>query len=567
MRKILSTSVVSLLLVLPLAWPQVATQGQPAPARAERTATGGKGLVVSGNARSTAAGIKILEQGGNAADAGAATLLALSVTAVGAFCVGGEVPILVYDVSKKNVKVLAGQGEAPLDPKAIQWYMENPVPDGDIKNSPVPASVDAVITLLKMYGTKSFAEVVQPTLEILDKGGETWYVDTGDRKKRETGVHWQALQATTFRKMVESEKQARGTREQKLQAAADRFYRGDIADELERYYIEKGGFLRKADLAAHKTRVEDPVSVNYRGYTVYKCGPWTQGPSVLQALRLLEGFDLKAMGFYSPNYIHTVMEALKLAFADRDDWYGDPNFVKVPMKQLLSDEYTNIRRALIDPKKASLERRPGDPIHMKPLKPPSPDKPSQGGTTVMCVTDKWGNLIATTPSGLSSNGEVAGSTGVIHGTRLSSLNTFKGHPNVIQPGKRPRVTLTPTLLFKGNQPLMAISVAGGDMQDQAALEIILAYVDFGMSGEEAFKAPRFSTNHFINSFDWNRGRVGLGSLSVSGLALDEAGQADLKARGHVLTVGKGGVGGAALIAIDPKTKGATAAGPAAGKID
>src|ERR1035437_2586461 len=402
MRKILSTSLVSLLLVLPLAWPQVATQGQPAPARADRSATGSKGLVVSGNALSTAAGIKILEQGGNAADAGAATLLALSVTYVGAFCGGGEIPILVYSADQKNVKLLEGQGEAPRDPKAIAWYMENGIPDGDVKAAAVPSTVDAVVTLMKLYGTKSFEEVVQPTLAILDAGGPSWYIDTGSGARIETGVNWQADMAVTFRKLVQSEKAAKGTRQQKLQAVSDRFYRGDIADALEAWYIEKGGFLRKADLAAHKTPVVDPLKTTYRGYTVYKAGPLTQGPYLSQTLRLLEGFDLKKMGFNSASYIHTVVEAEKLALADRDEYYGDPNFVKVPMQQLLSDQYTRMRRELIDRRKASLELRPGDPYNMKPTKPPTITGPWHGGTTVMCVTDKFGNVIAATPSGLSS---------------------------------------------------------------------------------------------------------------------------------------------------------------------
>ena len=186
-------------------------------------------MVVSGRPAATAAGIKILEQGGNAADAGAATLLALSVTYVGAFCVGGEVPILVYSADPKNVKVLEGQGEAPRDPKAIAWYMEHGIPDGDVKAAAVPGTIDAIVTLLKLYGTKSFEEVVQPTLAILDAGGPSWYIDTGSRQRIETGVNWQADMAVTFRKLVESEKAAKGTREQKLQAVSDRFYRGDDA--------------------------------------------------------------------------------------------------------------------------------------------------------------------------------------------------------------------------------------------------------------------------------------------------------------------------------------------------
>jgi gamma-glutamyltranspeptidase / glutathione hydrolase len=563
MRKIISIFV-SLVLLAPPALPQATKT--PVSTRGPSVATGSQGVVVSGRPAATAAGVRILQQGGNAADAGAATLLVLSVTYVGAFCVGGEVPILVYSADQKNVKLLEGQGEAPRDPKAIAWYMEHGIPEGDVKAAAVPGTIDAIVTLLKLYGTKSFEEVVQPTLAILDAGGPTWYIDTGSGQRIETGVNWQADMAVTFRKLVESEKAAKGTREQKLQAVSDRFYRGDIAAALEAWYIEKGGFLREPDLAAHKTPVVDPLKTTYRGYTVYKAGPLTQGPYLSQTLRLLEDFDLKKMGFNSADYIHTVIEAEKLALADRDEYYGDPNFVKVPMQQLLSDQYTDMRRKLIDPKTASLELRPGDPYNMKPTKQPTITGPWHGGTTVMCVTDKFGNVIAATPSGLSSTAGVAGRTGIIHGSRLSSLNTFAGSPNVIQPGKRPRITLSPTLLFRDqdNQPVMAISVAGGDQQDQAAIQVILNYVEFGMSPEEAFKAPRFSTEHFISSF--SQDRASLGSLSVPN-TLPEAVQADLRARGHVVTVNRGGVGGVALIGIDPKTKQATAVGPAAGKME
>jgi gamma-glutamyltranspeptidase/glutathione hydrolase len=201
---------------------------------------------------------------------------------------------------------------------------------------------------------------------------------------------------------------------------------------------------------------------------------------------------------------------------------------------------------------------------MKPTKSPTITGPWQGGTTVMCVTDKFGNVIAATPSGLSSTAGVAGRTGIIHGSRLSSLNTFAGTPNVIEAGKRPRITLSPTLLFHDGDPVMAISVAGRDMQDQAAIQVILNYVEFGMGAEEAFQAPRFSTEHFISSFGQDRAR--LGSLSVPG-SLPENVQAELRARGHVVTIGRESVGGVALIGIDSKTKQATAVGPAAGKMD
>jgi gamma-glutamyltranspeptidase / glutathione hydrolase len=543
------------------AGPQDAGQKRAGSANQQNTATGDKGVVVSGTAPATAAGVKVLEQGGNAADAGAATLLALSATAYTVFCIGGEIPVMVYDAAKKHVKVLAGQGAAPLDSKAIEWYLENGIPDGEVKAAAVPAALDAIVTLLKRYGTKTFGEVVQPTLVILDAGGPTSYRQAG--RTIETGRNWRGDLAATFRKLVEAEAGAKGSREQKLQAVADRFYRGDIAEDLEKWYIEKGGFLRTADLAAHTTRVEDPVQAPYHGYTVYKVGPWTQGPYLLEALRLLEGFDLKAMGFLSPDYIHVVTEAMKLALADRDEYYGDPNFVKVPLQALLSDRYTRIRRPLVDMKKASLEIRPGDPYNMQPVKPPSSPSDSRRGTTTMCVADRWGNVIAATPSGLDSTAGVAGETGIMHGTRLTSLNTWKGTPNVIEPGKRPRVTLSPTLVFKDGKPVVAVSVAGGDMQDEAAIQLILDYVHFSMSAEEAYRAPRFSSYHFTSSF--GQGKPKLGSLQVNARISNEVIE-ELKKRQHVVTATTAANAWPVLIVIDPRSKSASGAGASAGKV-
>jgi gamma-glutamyltranspeptidase/glutathione hydrolase len=223
-----------------------------------------------------------------------------------------------------------------------------------------------------------------------------------------------------------------------------------------------------------------------------------------------------------------------------------------------------MRRKLIDPKKAIFGAAAGRPLQHESDQPPTITGPWQGRTTVMCVTDKFGNVIAATPSGLSSTAGVAGRTGISHGSRLSSLNTFAGTPNVIEAGKRPRIRFSPTLLFRDDQPVMAISVAGADMQDQAAIQVILNYVEFGMSPEEAFKAARFSTDHFISSFGQERAR--LGSLSVPN-SLSESVQADLRARGHMVTLGREGVGGVALIGIDPKTRQATAVGPAAGRME
>ncbi len=315
------------------------------------------GAVAAGGAGAVAAGIEILERCGNAADAAAGTILALNVTDHGACSIGGEVPVILYDAGRNEVKTLSGQGRAPLSREAIDWYMEHGIPDRDMKMAPVPSVVDLCTTLLIRYGSQSFEAIVSPTLAILDEGEESWHPRL----------------AVTLRRLVEAEQAARGSREEKVAAASDRFYgrngaSQDVADELEADYVEKGGFLRKADLAAHRTLIEDPVAVNYRGYDVYKCGPWTQGPYLCQALRLLEGYDLKSMGHLSADYVHVAVEALKLAMADRDAYYADPEFADVPMSELLSDAYTEIRRPLIDMGKASLEARPGDPYGMKALR-------------------------------------------------------------------------------------------------------------------------------------------------------------------------------------------------------
>jgi gamma-glutamyltranspeptidase / glutathione hydrolase len=528
-------------------------------------ASGKDGAVASGNEQATRAGLRLLRQGGNAADAAVATLLALSIKTIGAFCLGGEVPFMIYDARSGRVQVLNGQGGAPLDEKAIEWYYANGIPGSDIKSAAVPAVVGVCVTALQRFGSKSFAEVAAPALEILDAGGPKWYRDTADGDTVYAERDWYADLAGTMRKLVQAEKRMQGTRAEKLQAVADRFYRGDIADELEKWYIEKGGFLRKRDLAAHVTRVEDPVTMDYRGYTICKCGPWTQGPYLLQTLRLLDGFDLQGMGFASADYIHVVAEAMKLALADRDEYYGDPQFVNVPLEQLLSDKYTGLRRDLIDIKHASDEIRPGDPYAMRALlQGGGRAHPSMGGTTICTVADRWGNVVACTPSGLASKAGSGGSTGVTHGTRLVIFNTWPDHPNRIEPGKRPRTTLTPTIVLRDGHPVLAISVAGGDMQDQAALQIILDVIEFGMTAEQAYEAKRFSTGHFIGSFGQDPPHIA--SLSVhSSTALDV--MEDLKKRGHRVTTTTSNAGGVAMLSIAPNTGIISAVGGRSGAIE
>lgn len=483
------------------------------------------GVVAAGGAEAVAAGIKILSQGGNAADAAAATIFALNVTDHGACSIGGEVPLLIFDAKKQSVKALSGQGRAPLSQTAIDWYMKNGIPAGDIKMAPVPSVVDLCITTLKLYGTKTFEEIIAPTLDLLDAGKEDWHPRL----------------AITLRRMVEEENIASGNREEKLQTASDRFYgrnkfRNDIAEDLEAYYIEKGGFLRREDLAAHYTAVEEPVTVNYHGYTVCKCGTWTQGPYLCQALRLLEGFDLKSMEYLSADYVHVAIEAIKLAMADRDAYYADPDFVDVPLKELLSDEYTEIRRPLIDMQNASLKIRPGDPYKMNPLKEDGEFLPGIGGTTTCVVADRWGNVISATPSANVHRDEPnGGKAGVTYGNRLRSLNTTPGHPNCIQPGKRPRITLTPTLVLKNGKPILAISVAGGDLQDQVTLNLLLDFFEFDMQPEVAVTAPRFATAHHEDSFDPNPDRIKtlkqVGSLNIND-SVDQNVIDELDQRGH-----------------------------------
>lgn len=522
-------------------------------------ATSKTSVVAAGGMKAVEAGIQILEADGNAADAAAATILALNVTDHGECSIGGEVPLLIYDAKKKEVKSLSGQGRAPRSQDAIDWYMENGIPNRDIKMAPVPSVVDLCTTTLKRYGTKTFEEIVSPTLKLLD---------TGDRE-------WHPKLAITLRRMVDEEQKTSGSREQKIQAASDRFYgrngvNSDIADELETFYIEKGGFLRKNDLASHVTLIEEPVTVDYKGFTVYKCGPWTQGPYLCQALRLLEDFDLKGMGHFSADYVHVVTEALKLAMADRDAYYADPEFVDVPITKLLSDAYTEIRRPLIDMEIASHEARPGDVENMKPLKAGGVFRPGVGGTTTCVVADRWGNVISATPSAnVHFEDNLGGTTGVSYGNRLRSLNTTPGHPNCIEAGKRPRITLTPTLVLKDGTPILAISVAGGDLQDQTTLNLLLNFIEFDLLPENAVRTSRFATAHHQDSFDPYPNREQTfkeaGSLTINN-NVTESVRDELSKRGHKVRTQTGPVAVPVMLYVDQDTGTYYAAGdPAAGR--
>jgi len=509
---------------------------------------GRRGVVAGGHPLSVEAGMRILQRGGNAVDAGVATILAASVIEFSHFSFGGEVPILIK-LKGRDVAVIEGMGTAPA--KATREFFVNRtdqkggdrptmagaksgmIPSTGPLSATVPAVLDACVTALDQFGTKSLSEVMQPAIELADgfpidelrvqyiKTRSPIFSQWPDAKRvflpngqepKVGDVFVQADLARTLRAIATAEKQtARRGRHAGLMAARDYFYKGPVGRQIGDYMQTHGGLLAASDLAGWHAQVGAPSRGDYRGYQIYKTGFWAQGPMMIEVLNLLESYDLKKMGQNSPQYIHTVTEALKLGFADRDRFYGDPNFVKVPSRELLSKNYAAMRRSLIDEKQASLAQRPGDPLNMKPLlasattisynAAPVPEILKANDTTCVNVIDKDGNMFSATPSGAWLPAVVAGNTGVLMGQRLQSALTDPNSPNVVAPGKRPRITLTPTLVLRNGEPFMILSTPGGDNQDQALLQVLLNVIEFGMNPQEAVEAPRFDTQHYVSSFD------------------------------------------------------------------
>lgn len=526
-----------------------AQESRPRPTKArgptanQWNSSGTQGAVVAGGPEAVDSGITLLKSGGNAADAAAATLLALTVTDASAYCFGGEVPILFYDAKRRVVEVLAGMGTAPRLATREHFEKIGGIPARGIEAAAVPAVLDACVTLLDRHGTKTFAEVAAPTLQILDRHEYDWHANL----------------AKTLRRLIEAEKASPNDRRRGLRLVADYFYRGPIAREVDAWSRANGGLLRYSDLATHVTRIEEPASATYRGHTVYKCGAWNQGPYLLQTIQLLEGFDVKSLGHNRPDAIHLTVEAMKLGLADRDVYYADPLFADVPLQELLSPKYVAMRRPLIDLKQASLVQRPGDPRGGKALLDAVDARRGLGGpandTTTCLVADGHGNVVAATPSGFS--GPVAGDTGIWLGSRLQSFNIWEGHPNCIQPGKRPRITLTPTLVLKDEKPVIAVSVAGGDLQDQVTLQVLLNLIDFGLKPTDAVTAPRFNTKHHLGSF--RQPPPELGSL-VLNAELGQGVFAELKQRGHQVQPAMGVIAHPTVLTFDPLSKLIHAAG-------
>jgi gamma-glutamyltranspeptidase/glutathione hydrolase len=331
------------------------------------------------------------------------------------------------------------------------------------------------------------------------------------------------------------------SRQQAIQAAYDRFYKGDVAEELVRGMREQGGLVTREDLAKWKVRLEEPVSTSYKGIDVYKLTVWTQGPALLQALNILEGVDLKAMGYNSARYVHTVYQAMNLAFADRDFYYGDTYFPpEEPVKGLLSKEYARQRRSQINPERNDPDARPGDPYPLqgrpnpyrellaawrtdgapKPKTAPSQrsgeqDRPT--GTTSIQAADAEGWVVSVTPSGAWVPAVIAGRTGIGMSQRMQSfvLDAADNPYNVVEPGKRPRVTLTPSLALKDGKPYLSFAVQGGDTQDQNLLQFFLNVVEFGMNVQEAAEAPNFTSYQMRNSFGIHESEPGRLTLNES----------------------------------------------------
>ncbi len=546
--------------------PEPASKNAAAIARTDWRATGNQGAVATGGAGAASAGLEILKAGGNAADSAAATIFALSVTDSRLFCFGGEVPILFYDARHQTVTVIDGQGAAPRL-ATLDHFKSSGIPARGKEPAAVPAALDACLTLLDRFGTMTFTQVIAPAKKLLRERPrpEPWHADLLRTLELLESAEAQAKQSSTEPGGPKPDR-SRG-----LRLVADAFYRGPIARRIDAWARENGSLLRYVDLATHTTRLEEPVAINYRGLTVFKCGAWTQGPALLESLQLLEGFDLKAMGHNRPDAIHTITETIKLAFADRDTHYADPHFADVPLAALLDPEYASLRRRLIDPNHASLERRPGDPLSKKAVMDPAADPARRHvpppiadahDTTTCLVADRFGNVVAATPSGWS--GVLAGDTGVWLGSRLQSFNTWSDHPNVIAPGKRPRITLSPTLVLKASRPVLAVSVAGGDNQDQMTLQLLLNHIDFGLDPAASVIAPRFMSDHFINSF--RQTPPALGRLRINADIGSDSLEA-LKTRGHILSITTGSLSAApCVISLEPASgKLNTAGDPRAGR--
>jgi gamma-glutamyltranspeptidase/glutathione hydrolase len=551
--------------------------------------TGRTGIVAAGRHYSVEAGIRILHQGGNAIDAGAATVFAAAVAEISHFGFGGEVPTLIYWARDKKVIAINGQGSAPAAATPELFRDKGKVDANGPRGATMPAVLDAMIIALQQYGTMRLEHVLQPAIELADGFVMYSYLEhylESERKFCEpyratmkiyypegriprTGeVFRQPELAATLRFLVQAERKEfarKRDRIKALEAARDAFYKGEIARRIVDANRDAGGLFTYEDMAGYKGKIEATVSTDFHEFTVHKCGFWNQGPVLLQTLNILEGFDLREMGLHSTQYIHTVTEALKLAYDDRDAYYGDPDFAKVPAVGLLSKKYAAERRLLISRQKASLEHRPGDPYPFDPnvpaparryipSAPKTPPAPAVGDTTCVNVVDGDGNLFSATPSSgwLLGGAFIAGDTGIPLSNRMQAFTLDPDSPNVVAGGKRPRTTLTPTIVFKNGKPFLAISTPGGDSQDQQILNVLLNVFVFGMRLQPALEAPRINSLHPFSTFDNHADRPGV--LEVEDRVAPGVVQA-LREKGHAIQLRPAfGIStGVTAVGIDPET--------------
>jgi len=511
-------------------------------------------VAITGKPLGATAGAMVFQQGGNAVDA-ACAMLAATATMWDVLSWGGETQALIYHPGEKRVIAVNALGVAPAGATAEFFRaqgMRYPPRYGPLA-AVTPGTPGGLMTMLAEWGTMSLAEVLAPAIEMADgypieaqtanaierekarikqwKYSRAVYLTHPDQEREAPypgEIFRQPDLATTLRKLVEAERQALAagkSRKEAIYAAYDRFYRGDIAEELVRATREEGGLFTMEDLDRWRVRIEEPVTTTYKGIEVHKLTHWVQGPAMLQALNILENFDLGAMGYNSARYIHTLYQAMNLAFADRDFYYGDPYFPpEEPIAGLLSKEYAKQRAAQIAPERNDRDAGPGDPYPFQggtnPYRdlldawPPVSGEPTreasaetfQLGTTSIQAADADGWVVSVTPSGGWVPAVIAGRTGVGLSQRMQSFVTDPAENpfNVVEPGKRPRATLTPMLAMKGGRPYLSAAVQGGDTQDQNLLQFFLNVVEFGMNVQEAAEAPNITSYQMFDSFQHTR---------------------------------------------------------------
>jgi gamma-glutamyltranspeptidase/glutathione hydrolase len=530
--------------------------GPRAQGRTQKPALHGRHwMAVTGKPLAATAGAKIFEQGGNAVDAACAMIAATS-TMWDTLSWGGETQALIYNPNTGKVIGINGLGIAPTGATPEYFHklgMKYPPEFGPLA-AVTPGTPGGLMTMLAEYGTMSLGQVLAPAIEMADgypmeaelvnaiehykaqlkqwpDSKRVMLVHLGqEHEAPEAGeIFRQPDLAATLRKLVEAENNARAAgkdRKAAIYAAYERFYRGDIARELVSAVRDLGGLFTQEDLANWKVKIEEPVHTRYKGVDVYKLTTWVQGPVMLQALNILENFDLKAMGYDSANYIHTLYQAMNLAYADRDFYYGDPDFSPAPpIKGLLSKDYARERAKLVRPDHNDPDIRPGDPYpfeggrnpylailaqwHTKmPAPAPTPtsmaefDRTFRLGTTSVEAADDKGWAVSVTPSGGWVPAVIAGRTGIGLSQRMQSfvLDARENPYNVLAPGKRPRATLTPSLALKDGKPFLVFSVQGGDTQDQNLLQFFLNIVEFGMTVQEATEAANITSYQLRDSF-------------------------------------------------------------------